>query len=474
MYQSKFTNNSGAGRRRPSTQSRPVFGAKPSFGGQPRSSSSNSSQSRPSFGGQARPSFSNSSQSRPSFGGQARPSYGGQQRSHFGSPSRGGSSFGGGRGRGKRNFASQIDPAMFIKKACPVIKIEDSPVTNNFTDFNFNEVLMKNISDKGYIKPTPIQDQIIPHILNKRDVLGVANTGTGKTAAFAIPLINQILENPNKRILILAPTRELAQQIKQEIRSFTFDLRVYVALAIGGAYIREQILDIKRDPHIIVGTPGRIQDLAKRRVLNFSKFDTVVLDEVDRMLDMGFVGEIKEIIAQIPSPHQTLFFSATVNKKIQPLIDSFLINPARISVETQESSKNVEQDVVRVRREDKEKTLISLIKQDGFNKVLIFGATKVMVEKISTSLKAEGFRCGSLHGNKAQYQRQTTLRAFKENMINVLVATDVAARGLDVADITHVINYDIPNNYEDYVHRIGRTGRGDATGVALTFIEDRY
>lgn len=456
MYQNKFTNNSGAGRRRPSSQSRPVFGS---------SSSSNS---------QARPSYGNSSQSRPSFGGQARPSYGGQQRSRFAGPSRGGSSFGGGRGRGKRSFASQIDPAMFIKKACPIVKIEDAPVTNNFTDFNFNEVLTKNIVDKGYIKPTPIQDQIIPHILNNQDVLGIANTGTGKTAAFALPLIHQLLEDPNKRVLILAPTRELAQQIKQEIRSFTFDLRIYVALAIGGAYIREQILDIKRDPHIIVGTPGRIKDLANRRVLNFSKFNTIVLDEVDRMLDMGFVGDIKEIIEQLPKPHQTLFFSATTNKKIDVLINSFLTNPAKISVRTQESSKNVEQDVVKVKREDKERVLVSLLKQDGFEKVLIFGATKVMVEKISTTLKSEGFKCGSLHGNKAQYQRQTTLRAFKENIINVLVATDVAARGLDVADITHVINYDIPNNYEDYVHRIGRTGRGDAAGVALTFIEDRY
>lgn len=444
MYQNKFTNNSGAGRRRFGAQNRPVFGS------QPRSSSGSHNN--------------NSNQSRSSFGSQSRSNYGGQQRSRFG----------GGRSRSKKSFASQIDPAMFIRKACPIVKIEDAPVTNNFADFNFNEILTRNIISKGYIKPTPIQDQIIPHILDNQDVLGIANTGTGKTAAFALPLINQLLEDSNKRVLILAPTRELAQQIKQEIRSFTFDLRIYIALAIGGAYIREQILDIKRDPHIVVGTPGRVKDLAKRRVLNFSKFNTVVLDEVDRMLDMGFVGDIKEIIEQLPKPHQTLFFSATTNKKIDVLINSFLTNPAKISVRTQESSKNVDQDVVRVRREDKEKVLVSLLKQEDFKKVLIFGATKVMVEKIATTLKAEGFRCGSLHGNKAQYQRQTTLRAFKENIINVLVATDVAARGLDVADITHVINFDIPNNYEDYVHRIGRTGRADHKGYALTFVEDRY
>ena len=192
------------------------------------------------------------------------------------------------------------------------------------------------------------------------------------------------------------------------------------------------------------------------------------------MLDMGFVEDIKQIVAQTPTPHQTLFFSATINRKIEPLINSFLVNPAKISVATQESSKNVEQDVVRVKREDKEKFLIDLLKQEELKKVLIFGGTKLVVEKLSKDLYEQGFKVGSLHGNKAQHQRQTTLKAFKENVINVLVATDVAARGLDVADITHVINYDKPNNYEDYVHRIGRTGRANAKGFALTFVESRY
>ncbi|MDD2224632.1 MAG: DEAD/DEAH box helicase [Candidatus Shapirobacteria bacterium] len=412
------------------------------------------------------------------FGGktQQRPNSG---RTRFGGRSNagnGGNRFVGGRngGRKNRSFESQIDVSMFIQKAEPMIKIEDAKVKNNFKDFDFNPILMDNIKNKGYLKPTPIQDEIIPHILQGRDVLGISNTGTGKTAAFSLPLINQILDNPNKRILVLSPTRELAQQIKQEIRSFTFEMRVYVALAIGGAYIREQILDIKRDPHIIVGTPGRIKDLAKRRVIRFDKFDTIVLDEVDRMLDMGFVQDIKDIVSQIPTPHQTLFFSATVNRKIQPLIDSFLTNPAEISVKTQESSKNVEQNIVRVRREDKETMLSKLLHQEEFKKVLVFGGTKLVVEKLSVGLGQQGFKVGSLHGNKAQYQRQTTLRRFKENEINILIATDVAARGLDVADITHVINYDKPNNYEDYVHRIGRTGRADHQGYALTFVEDRY
>jgi len=377
-------------------------------------------------------------------------------------------------GRKKRSFESRIDISMFIKKAEPIIKIEDVQVKNNFSDFDFSPVLIDNIKNKGYLKPTPIQDEIIPHILEGRDVLGIANTGTGKTAAFALPLINQILLNPNKRIIILAPTRELAQQIRQDVRSFTFGLRVYVALAIGGAYIREQIMDIKRDPHIIVGTPGRIKDLANRRIINFSKIDTVVLDEVDRMLDMGFVADIKEIMNDIPCPRQILFFSATVDKKIEYLINSFLVNPVKISVKTQESSKNVEQNIVRVSREEKESLLQQLLGKEEFKKVLVFGGTKSMVEKISTGLYQKGFKVGSLHGNKAQSQRQRTLKAFKENQINILIATDVAARGLDVADITHVINFDKPNNYEDYIHRIGRTGRANKTGFALTFVEERY
>jgi superfamily II DNA/RNA helicase len=438
MYQNKFTNSFGGNRSRPNNSSHRSFGG---------NSSGNS-------GGVSR-----------NAGGFSRNS---------GGVSRNGGGFSRNGGRKNRSFESNIDTSMFIKKACPVLKIEETPVKNTFEDFGFDSILLKNIQDKGYLKPTSIQDEIIPHILNNKDVLGVANTGTGKTAAFALPLIDQILLDPNKRILILAPTRELAQQIKQEIRSFTFDLKIYVALAIGGAYIREQILSIKRDPHIIVGTPGRIKDLGKRRVLNFSKLTTIVLDEVDRMLDMGFVADIKEIVNQIPKPRQTLFFSATVDRKIQPLVDSFLNDPVKISVKTQESSKNVEQDVVRVKREDKEKTLINLLRQEGFKKVLIFGGTKLVVERLSNAIKQEGFRCGSLHGDKAQYQRQTTLRLFKESQINILVATDVAARGLDVSDITHVINFDKPNNYQDYVHRIGRTGRGDATGVALTFIESRF
>jgi len=412
----------------------------------------NSSFGRRNRNGQQTGEFRNFSAPRSNFGG---------QRRRFGSNK-------------KRSFGSDINPALFIKKACAMVKIEEIEVKHKFNQFGFGEILQRNIDSKGYIKPTQIQDEAIPVILEGRDVLGIANTGTGKTAAFALPLIDLIVKNPQKRILILAPTRELAQQIKQEIRSFTFDLKVYVALAIGGAFMREQIMDIKRDPHIIVGTPGRIKDLADRRVINFSKMDTLVLDEVDRMLDMGFINDIRSIVEKIPANRQTLFFSATMDRKIETLVNTFLTEPIKISVKTQESSDHVEQNVVMVNRNNKEEMLMKLLRQSEFKKVLVFGGTKMIVERISNNLIDTGFRAGSLHGDKPQHKRQTILRLFKENQINILVATDVAARGLDVADITHVINFDKPNNYEDYIHRIGRTGRANNRGYALTFVESRY
>jgi len=376
--------------------------------------------------------------------------------------------------RPANNFSSHIETSMFIRKATPVIKIEEAITVNSFADFGFDQTLHANIVAKGYIKPTPIQDKVITEVMAGKDVLGIANTGTGKTAAFALPLINEILKNPNKRVIILAPTRELAMQIKQEFRTFTPGLRVYMALAIGGAYIREQIIDIRRDPHVIIGTPGRIKDLGERRVLNFGKLNTVVLDEVDRMLDMGFIEDIRHIMNQIPKERQTLFFSATSNRKVETLIDTLLRDPVKISVKTQDSSSHVEQNIVQVARHEKENKLVELLGQDGFKKVLVFGATQMIVEKLSISLAAKGFKAASLHGGKPQNKRQAVVRLFKENLVNVLVATDVAARGLDIADITHVINYDKPNNYDDYCHRIGRTGRGDAMGFALTFVDGRF
>lgn len=371
----------------------------------------------------------------------------------------------------RRSFAKHINPSMYVKKAQEFQSIEDTQTIHNFSDFNLNPILQKNILSKGYTKPTLIQDQAITPILEGKDILGIASTGTGKTAAFAIPLINEILKNPQKKVLILAPTRELAMQIKEEFRSFTWNLDVYLAIAIGGAYMGEQIRNIRRGPHIIIGTPGRIKDLAERKVINFAGIDTLVLDEVDRMLDMGFIKDIESIVKKIPYSRQTLFFSATVDKKIEVLIDTFLKNPVKVSIKTQDASSHVEQNIVKVPRNAKEAKLHELLNQNDFKKVLVFGSTKMIVDKLTNSLNTRGFRVDSIHGNKPQNKRQRVIRAFKNNDINIMVATDVAARGLDIADITHVINYDQPNNYQDYIHRIGRTGRGNSKGFALTFIE---
>lgn len=371
----------------------------------------------------------------------------------------------------RNRFSSNIDISMYVRKAVSFTTIEEAQTVNTFSSFGLEAPLLANVLTKGYVKPTEIQDKTIGQIMAGRDVLGIAHTGTGKTAAFAIPLINRILKNPQSRMLILAPTRELAAQIKQEIRSFTPGLRVYVTLAIGGAFIREQILEIKRGPNIIIGTPGRVMDLAKRKVLNFGIMDTVVLDEVDRMLDMGFVDDIKRIMAQIPTTRQTLFFSATVDKKVESLIDTFLTNPVKITIKSQEASSHVEQDIVRVVRSQKQETLLGLLTKEEFKKVLVFGATKRMVDTLTRFLAEKGLPVDSIHGDKPQHKRQKVMRMFKEDQISILIATDVAARGLDVPDITHVINYDRPNNYEDYVHRIGRTGRGNNKGYALTFVE---
>jgi len=390
---------------------------------------------------------------------------------HFGQRPKSFSSRGPSRGGQRRRFGSYINPSLFIKKAEEFTKIIESNPVHSFEDFKFNPQLLANIKAMGYQKPTPIQDQSVVEIMSGRDLLGIANTGTGKTAAFALPLINGIVANPRKRILILAPTRELAQQIKDDFRSFTPGLRVYLALAIGGSFMREQIMDIRRGPNVIIGTPGRVMDLARRHVINFAQFDTLVLDEVDRMLDMGFVADIKSVVSQITQAHQTLFFSATMDKKIEALIDTFLKNPVKVSVKTTTTSSHVDQDVVRVDRHRKEEVLCNLLKKPEFKKVLIFASTKMYTEKLYLSLQDKGFKVGSIHGDKRQGQRIATIKSFKNDTLNILVATDVAARGLDIHDITHVINFDQPATYADYTHRIGRTGRADQKGYALTFID---
>ncbi len=444
-----------------------------SKGGRPpfRKTPPGGNSARPSFGGSSRPSFSATSTpgsrapSRPSFsrGGSSasRPSFsrGGSSRPSFNR---------GGRGAPK---GDHIDVSRFINKA---VITESSPTyqpAHAFADFNIAPALKHNIASHGYAYPTPIQDKAIPHILMGQDVVGIANTGTGKTAAFLIPLINKFIHDPHASALIMAPTRELAVQIEDEFKKFSSGLKLHSALCIGGANISAQMRNLKYHNHLIIGTPGRLKDLIDRRMLKLDRTQSVVLDEADRMLDMGFIKPITDILALLPTPRHTLFFSATMSREIEGLIKNYLKDPVSISVKTKETAESIEQDIIRTQGKNKIDLLHDLLIQKDFEKVLIFGRTKHGVEKLSKMLETRGFKSASIHGNKSQAQRQRALDGFKRGDTQVLCATDVAARGLDISGVSHVINFDIPSTYEDYVHRIGRTGRGGKTGKAFTFVD---
>ena len=386
---------------------------------------------------------------------------------------RGGSGRSGG-GNNKRRGA-YIHPSKFVNRA--TTRAEEVPYepTHKFVDFNFNSRLQHNIDHKGYVLPSAIQDQAIPFVLEGSDVIGLANTGTGKTAAFALPIIERLSANPElNSVIIVAPTRELAQQIDEQFRAFSYGMKLFSALVVGGSNMDRQIRQLKRGPHVIIGTPGRLRDLMKRKVLSLKHIRTVVLDEADRMLDMGFIGDITAIVEETPAERQTLFFSATITPQIEKLVAGFLRDPKTVSVRTADTSESVDQDVIESSsKEHKLETLVNMLSEQEFEKVLVFGETKFGVQRLSDHLDGCGVPSTAIHGNKSQSQRQRALKAFKDDKVRVLVATDVAARGLDIPNVSHVINFDQPHTYEDYVHRIGRTGRGGATGKALTFIEAR-
>lgn len=343
---------------------------------------------------------------------------------------------------------------------------------NSFADFEIAEALKKNITAKQYTTPTPIQDQTIIPMLEGRDVIGIAATGTGKTAAFLIPLINKVIKNKDEKVLIVAPTRELAVQIQDELKGFTRGMQIFSALCIGGASMYRQRSDLRYHNNFVIGTPGRIKDHIKAANLHLSDFHSVVLDEADRMVDIGFIGDIKLFISMLPKDRQSLFFSATISGKVKEILDAFVQNPVTVSVERKESHENIVQDVIQVNDRDKKiEQLHDLLIQKEFNKVLIFGRTKWGIQKLSDELVKRGFKAGAIHGNKRQNQRQHVLDQFKRDQLQVLLATDVASRGIDIPDVSHVINYDMPASYDDYIHRIGRTGRASKKGIALTFVD---
>ena len=372
----------------------------------------------------------------------------------------------------KRGRGEQINLSRFISKAVITEEVEQFIPEHKFADFAIDAKLKQAVINHGYTEPTPIQDRTIPHILRGVDLVGIANTGTGKTAAFLIPLINKVGLSPNELVLIIVPTRELAIQIDEELKAFVRGLRIFSVCCVGGMNIGPQINRLRMEHNFIIGTPGRLKDLIERRKITLSQIRTVVLDEADRMLDMGFIDDMRYVMSGMPKDRQTLFFSATMAPNVEQVIREFLKEPVRISVKTRDTAKNVDQDIVRVERgKNKIDVLHDLLNQKELNKVLIFGRTKHGVEKLSRMLFDRGFKTESIHGNKNHAQRQRALGLFKDDRVQILVATDVAARGLDIADVTHVINYDLPETYDDYVHRIGRTGRGDKKGKALTFVE---
>jgi superfamily II DNA/RNA helicase len=342
---------------------------------------------------------------------------------------------------------------------------------NGFSDFALTQEVKKNISLKNYSVPTPVQDQAIPAILAGRDVIGIANTGTGKTAAFLIPLVNKVFLNKSEKVLIVAPTRELALQIHEELREFAKGLGIRTVLCIGGMSLWRQKSELRQNVSFVIGTPGRIKDLIGQRSLLLSTFHNVVLDEADRMVDIGFINDIKYFISLLPQNRQSLFFSATISGKVKEILNAFVKNPITVSVEKQATAENIEQKIIKVEKHLKIDKLHDLLAQKEFDKVLVFGRTKWGVQKLTNELIRRGIRASVIHGNKSQGQRQKALDQFKRNEISVLLATDVASRGLDIPDVSHVINFDMPASYEDYIHRIGRTGRANKKGVALTFME---
>lgn len=381
--------------------------------------------------------------------------------------------YGGGRGQGRapqRIKYMRVNPEMLIKKAEPK-SVTEYKSENQFSDFQVLDIIKKNIETKGYKSPSAIQDQIIPKILEGKDVIGLASTGTGKTAAFLIPLLDKVERNKSERVLIIVPTRELALQIMEEGKSLARGTNSYFTLVIGGVDIYRQMRDLERKPAFVVGTPGRLKDLMDRGSLKLYDFKSIVLDEVDRMLDMGFIHEMRNLISQLPKQRHSLFFSATMSPKAEDVARSFLNNPITVKIDSQRASDNVDQDIVVLNGRNKLDVLHDLLTNPEFERVIIFGRTKHGMERLSRTLADRGFSTVSIHGNKTQNQRQRALNDFKNNRAQVLLATDVAARGIHIDNVTHVINYELPETYEDYIHRIGRTGRQNSGGMALTFID---
>ena len=349
----------------------------------------------------------------------------------------------------------------------------------SFHDFGLAEPILRAIAEEKYETPTPIQAQTVPLVLSGRDVIGIAQTGTGKTAAFALPILNHLTnkrlrpERKSCRVLVLSPTRELSGQIADSFRTYGRHIRpLAVELAIGGVPINRQVRGMSRGAEVLVATPGRLIDLVNQRAVRLDQIEVLVLDEADRMLDMGFIHDIKRIVAMLPKERQTLFFSATMPQEITRLADQMLRDPARVAVTPQATTvERITQRVIHTEKAAKQALLAELLKSEPVERVLVFTRTKHGADKVVRGLQKSGFAAEAIHGNKSQNQRERVLADFRSGKLRTLIATDIAARGIDVDGVSHVFNYDLPNVPESYVHRIGRTARAGADGVAISFCD---
>lgn len=368
---------------------------------------------------------------------------------------------------------SSIKVSQLEKKAQPVVAPEPYVASRSFAQMPLDSRLKTSIQKKGYQFPTEIQDNTLEHLLAGRDLMGIARTGTGKTGAFLIPLIQRLISGKEQfNVLVLAPTRELAVQIDEEFKSLTLGLNLNSECFIGGTNINRDFQKLRKRSQFIIGTPGRLIDLYQRGALRFKDFQILILDEYDRMLDMGFARDVERITDAMKQRKQTMLFSATVDPKQADAIARLLKNPVEIKVsDGQTTGEHIDQEIIRVAEgQDKFKMLEDMIRQPGFEKVLVFAETKRWVSKVHKKLVQSGIHAEQIHGNKSQNYRQAALKKFSNGQVQVLVATDVAARGLDVSDVSHVINYQLPSSMDSYIHRIGRTGRAGKSGKAYTFV----
>ncbi len=367
---------------------------------------------------------------------------------------------------------STINPMAFVRKA--KVNNESSYIASrNIKNLPVHGSIITNLLNKGYQTPTEIQDKTLEAILDGKNLIGLAQTGTGKTGAFLIPLINNLLNNKAAfQVLVVAPTRELAMQTDREFQMIARGLNLFSISLIGGTSVNMDLRKLRRPCHFVIGTPGRLTDMVRQGALNLNNFTTIVLDEFDRLLDMGFSHDINQLVDGMNNRQQTVLFSATEDKSQKQLLNKLLDNPLEIrALNGNKSPDTIDQDIVSVNNgENKMDVLLRMLRDNSFEKVLLFADTKRLVSRICRDLRRAGIKADEIHGDKSQNYRTNALNSFKNMRIQVLVATDVASRGLDISQVSHVINYQQPRNMDSYIHRIGRTGRAGRSGKAITFV----